>query len=237
MTAHRVLLWDFDGTLGQRPGHWSGAVLEALDASRPGHGYQQAQIAKVLWTGFPWHDPDTVHLHLGDPNAWWQHMSAVLTSALMRLGLTRSHATRAAALVRERYTDPAGWLLYDDTIPALTELSRRGWRHVVLSNHVPELPAIIKSLGLAPHLAAIVNSASTGYEKPHPQAFRLALAAADRPDRIWMIGDNPTADIAGARAAGIDAILVRTSNPGLRHHAPDLTTVPDLITAADGVAR
>jgi putative hydrolase of the HAD superfamily len=139
--------------------------------------------------------------------------------------------------VRERYTDPAGWLLYDDTIPALTELSRRGWRHVVLSNHVPELPAIIKSLGLAPHLAAIVNSASTGYEKPHPQAFRLALAAADRPDRIWMIGDNPTADIAGARAAGIDAILVRTSNPGLRHHAPDLTTVPDLITAADGVAR
>lgn len=231
VTADRVLLWDFDGTLAQRPGHWSGAILEALDASLPGHGYQRAKIAAAMATGYPWHQPDIAHPHLSDPQAWWEHMSAVLASALTGLGLGQSDARGATALVRDRYTDPAGWQLYPDTIPALTELSRRGWRHAVLSNHVPELPAIIESLGLAPFLAVIINSASTGYEKPHPQAFRLALAAAGYPEEVWMIGDNPVADIAGARAAGIRAILVRSPNPGLPDYAPDLTTVADLIAA------
>jgi FMN phosphatase YigB (HAD superfamily) len=46
-----------------------------------------------------------------------------------------------------------------------------------------------------------------------------------------MIGDNPVADIAGAREAGINAILVRTPDPGVPHYAPDLTHIAAIITA------
>ena len=54
-----------------------------------------------------------------------------------------------------------------------------------------------------------MNPAETGYEKPHSEAFSLARMAAGNPATIWMVGDNPKADIAGAEAAGIPAILVR----------------------------
>lgn len=63
----------------------------------------------------------------------------------------------------------------------LSELRKRGWRHVVLSNDVPELGAIMTHLGLDGLIEATVNSAQTGYEKPHPEAFALARRAAGDP--------------------------------------------------------
>lgn len=233
MPGERVLLWDFDGTLGHRSGRWSGTVLEVLDLEYPGHGHRQQQISAALAGGYPWSRPDEAHHHLSEPDAWWRQMTGVIGEALGRVGLPPAAAAHAAGLVRARYTDPVHWRLYEDTAPALAELTGRGWRHAVLSNHVPELTMLIESLGIARHFEVIVNSAVIGYEKPHPEAFRLALAAAGQPERVWMIGDNPAADIAGARAAGIDAVLVRTPDPGLPYHAPDLTTLPDLISAAE----
>lgn len=39
--------------------------------------------------------------------------------------------------------------------------------------------------------------------------FQLALAEAGDPHHVWMVGDNAVADVAGAQAVGIPAILVR----------------------------
>jgi ribonucleotide monophosphatase NagD (HAD superfamily) len=47
-----------------------------------------------------------------------------------------------------------------------------------------------------------------------------------------MVGDNPTADVAGAEAIGIPAILVRT-NGTARRTARDVATAARLIVAAD----
>ena len=80
---------------------------------------------------------------------------------------------------------------------------------MIVSNHVPELPALVEDLGLAGWFDAVVTSARVGFEKPHPRLFAAARAVSPDP-RIWMIGDNPIADVAGARSVGIDAILVRT---------------------------
>jgi FMN phosphatase YigB (HAD superfamily) len=115
----------------------------------------------------------------------------------------------------------------------LSKLRERGWRHVVLSNHVPELGAIITHLGLDLLVEATVNSAQTGYEKPHPEAFALARRAAGDPATIWMVGDNTTADVAGAEAAGIPAILVRregTDAQEATRRAPDLYRVEVFLT-------
>ena len=63
---------------------------------------------------------------------------------------------------------------------------------------------------------AVVKFALTGYEKPHPEAFAAGRRAAGEPDELWMVGDNAVADIEGATAAGIPAILVRRDGaPGL----------------------
>jgi putative hydrolase of the HAD superfamily len=192
VTADGVLLWDFDGTLGVRQGKWSLVLLEALDSTAPGSGFTRAEIAAELSSGFPWHEHGRGHPELCDPDAWWAHMAKILSHALARLGVSPDTAERAAGLVRSLYPDPAYWRLFDDAAPALDELSGRGWRHVLVSNHVPELEGILASLGIADRFVAIINSAVTGYEKPHREAFRLALAAAGQPKRVWMIGDSLT---------------------------------------------
>ncbi|MFF1905973.1 HAD family hydrolase [Kitasatospora sp. NPDC058218] len=126
------------------------------------------------------------------------------------------------------------WSLYPHALHVLDALSAAGWQHVVVSNHVPELPAILAATELAPRLAAVVNSADTGYEKPRPEAFRLAQQAAADTGRMWMVGDNPHADIAGARAAGIDAIWVQRPYPA---DTPDLRAVVRLILDQPTPAR
>jgi len=156
-------------------------------------------------------------------------MAGVLSRALARLGVSPDTAGRAAGLVRSLYPDPAYWRLFDDAVPALDELSGRGWRHVLVSNHVPELEEILACLGIPGRFQAIINSAVTGYEKPHPEAFRLALAAAGQPTRVWMIGDSLAADVAGAQSAGIDAILVRSATPAARYQAEGLLGILPIV--------
>jgi putative hydrolase of the HAD superfamily len=82
---------------------------------------------------------------------------------------------------------------------------------VIVSNHVPELASLVDGLGLARWFDAVVTSAEVGYEKPHPRLFEAARAVTPR-GSIWMIGDNPIADFAGARSVGINAVLVRTDH-------------------------
>jgi putative hydrolase of the HAD superfamily len=94
---------------------------------------------------------------------------------------------------------------------------------VILSNHVPELEGIVEALGLSNVIDAVVNSARTGYEKPHPEAYAAGRAAAGDPDELWMVGDNHVADVAGAEAAGIRAILVRGDGTTLEQAAEQIS--------------
>jgi FMN phosphatase YigB (HAD superfamily) len=220
---HRLLLWDFDGTLGYRPGLWRGCLVETLDEHAPDHGIESDQLRPFLRDGFPWHQPDIAHPELCDPDAWWQQIERLITNAFVGVGIDEEQANKLARHARYRFIDPGhGWRLFDDTLPVLDRLAADGWRHAILSNHVPELPDLVAGLGLADVIQVVHTSALTGYEKPHPEAFRNALRANGDPDEVWMIGDNPTADVAGAEAAGIRAILVRTDSPDVPRRARDL---------------
>ncbi len=166
-------------------------------------------LIPFLKDGFPWHTPDVPHPQLSTGIAWWQHLRDLLARAFIGVGFSVERASELAAHVRDFYLDPVRWRVFSDTVPVLTALRESGWRHVIVSNHVPELADLVDQLGLGTLIEATVNSAVTGYEKPHPEMFELGRAAAGDPEEIWMIGDNPHADVAGAEAVGIPAILVR----------------------------
>jgi putative hydrolase of the HAD superfamily len=131
-----------------------------------------------------------------------------------------------ARAVRRTYLDPKRWRLYEDTFPALEGLSYSGWKHVLLTNHVPKLPDIADRLGLGHHVERIFNSAQIGYEKPHPEPFRSVLDALDGTKEIWMIGDNADG---GARAAGIPAILVSKRRRGVEPYCEDLGGIAAIV--------
>ena len=131
--------------------------------------------------------------------------------------------------MRPTYLNPDRWRLFDDTLTALEALTGDGWRHVILSNHVPELSGLVEGLGLSGRFERIFNSALTGYEKPHPQAFRLVLEAFPDAGPRWMIGDSLRADVRGAEAVGIPAVLVRRYHADAERCAEALGDLPGII--------
>jgi putative hydrolase of the HAD superfamily len=209
----RVVMWDFDGTLAHRPGRWSRCLAQSLAAVAAEAAVTEESLKPGLRDGFPWHRPDQPHDHLSDSDLWWAGLRPLLLASYAGAGVDRSIAERAASRVRDDYPDPRFWTVFDDTVPALTAARAAGWCNVIVSNHVPELPQLIKDLGLADHFTAVINSASAGWEKPNPELFHLALARSGHPEAVRMIGDNPIADIAGAEAVGIPGVLVRTVGP------------------------
>jgi putative hydrolase of the HAD superfamily len=220
-----LVLWDFDGTLAERPGMWRGCLVEVLEAHEPGAPADADALIPFLRDGFPWHRPDVAHPELCEPEAWWGHVLPLLSGAYEGIGLAPERAGELAALARAQYVDAsAGWRMFDDTVPALELLSERGWRHVILSNHVPELGGIVEGLGLGDVVDDVLCSAVIGYEKPHPEAFAAALRSRRDGDPVWMVGDNPEADVAGACAAGIPAVLVRGEGVGLLEAAEVILT-------------
>jgi putative hydrolase of the HAD superfamily len=224
----KAVLWDFDETLAHRAGGWSQMLVDLLDEESPHHGWTARGIAPHLSRGFPWHEWERPHPELANPGAWWSHLCGVLGTALGNAGVAAPLTDRVLASVPAEYTRLDRWSVFPDVVPALERLAERGWLHVVVSNHCPELPDLASNLGIARHFTAILTSAATGFEKPHPEAYALGLRAAGNPDLAWMVGDSVEADIRGAVQCGIPGVLVRRPGPG-RDAIPDLRAAAELI--------
>jgi len=202
-----------------------------LDRAYPGHPFTRDQIAPHLRSGFPWHNPERAHTYITSADQWWAALEPLFERVFAALEIESTQARALARQVRPVYCNPARWRLFDDTLSALDDLSNRGWRHVILSNHVPELAEFVAALGLDSRIATIFNSAVVGYEKPHPQIFREALSFIGNGGPTWMIGDNYDADILGAAAVGIPGILVRKLHEDAQRYSDDLTQIIAIVEA------
>jgi putative hydrolase of the HAD superfamily len=228
----KAVLWDFDETLARPSRGWSQTLVDLLDRESPGHSITPAALLPGLSRGYPWHDWERAHLQLNDPREWWAVVRAVLEDALVDAGVDEPLADRVAAAAPAEYTRLDHWSVFPDVVSALERLTANGWRHVIVSNHCPELPQISWGLGLARHFDAILTSAAIGYDKPNPEIYALGLRAAGNPDAVWMVGDNPEADIAGAARCGIPGILVRRAAPGMVC-AADVAAAAEMIIGGD----
>jgi putative hydrolase of the HAD superfamily len=115
---------------------------------------------------------------------------------------------------------------FADVRPALAAARAAGRRLVVVSNWDVSLDEVLDRLGLAPMLDGIVTSAAVGARKPSPEIFERALAIAGvAAHEAVHVGDSLAEDVAGARAAGIEAVLIkRDASPG----PPGVRTVATL---------
>jgi 2-haloalkanoic acid dehalogenase type II len=93
---------------------------------------------------------------------------------------------------------------FADVLPALQQLRAR-YRLATLSNGNADLARI----GLAHHFEISLHAAALGCAKPDPRAYEaLAAALTMRPEEILFVGDEPQADVAGPRAAGMKTVWV-----------------------------
>ena len=128
--------------------------------------------------------------------------AAVLADALA-LGAGKRPAVRASMLAALSFR------AQPDAVPALRAVRERGTRLVVASNWDCSLGRALAEAGLAPLVDAVVASAEVGAAKPDPAVLEVALDAVgvDAADAVH-VGDSLAQDVAGARAAGIRAVLV-----------------------------
>ena len=90
-----------------------------------------------------------------------------------------------------------------------TELKRRGYRIGVVSNAEGRVEQDLGSAGYAGLLETVVDSHVVGVAKPDPRIFEICLEriGGRAADAIY-VGDVPAFDVDGARAAGIDPVLI-----------------------------
>ena len=92
---------------------------------------------------------------------------------------------------------------------ALARMRDRGLMLVVVSNSDGTAERSLEAAGLRPYLDLVIDSAIVGYEKPDARIFEHALrASGSQPERTLHVGDLYHADVTGARAAGIHALLL-----------------------------
>lgn len=112
--------------------------------------------------------------------------------------------------VGELFRAAEAWHVFPEVRGVLDRISEAGIRCTVISNWVWGLPELLHDLDLAGHFEHVVVSARVGYEKPNPGIFRHALALTGVPgSQAVHVGDNPAADVSGARSVGIRPILIR----------------------------
>ena len=92
---------------------------------------------------------------------------------------------------------------------ALARFRALGLRLVVVSNSDGTCERLLGQLGLREPFHAVLDSAVVGHEKPDPRIFEHALGVAGSPpERVVHVGDLFHADVTGARAAGLHAVLL-----------------------------
>ena len=216
----RAVLFDVDFTIA-RPGPELGPEGYerlgrrfglSLDPAR----YDDARAAAVVDLK---RHPELDH----DDEVW-----VAFTAAIIRgMGGSGDRAEECARAMTRAWEHAHNFDLYDDVLPVLSDLRRRGLELGLVSNTGRDLPRFVAHHGL--DVDAVVASGAHGKTKPHPTIFRAVLDKLGvEPERAAMVGDSIDDDVEGARALGMTAFLLDREgrHPGFEPRLPTLLALP-----------
>ncbi len=223
----RAVIFDWGGTL------------------TPWHTIDHAQL---------WHDVCLPHY----PDGGHAEIARAIAAAERELWLAaeREHSSATVLGIFERagLAPPAGELLagylsafepHTLTDPQaaglLRALRERGIRTGVLSNTMwPRSwhEDVFRRDGVLDLIDGAVYSSEIGWTKPHPEAFRAAMAAVGvtEPGECVFVGDRPFDDVFGAKSIGMRAVLIpHSEEPGHDAAEPDavISSLSELLPLID----
>jgi len=131
----------------------------------------------------------------------------LFTERIIR-GMGGEGDTYAAAVEMEsRWSRSAHFELYDDALPVVELLADRGLMIGLLSNSSRDLDEFVAHHRL--RADAVLTSHAHGKTKPHESIFRAMLELLGvAPAEAVMVGDTIEDDVEGARAVGMQAVLL-----------------------------
>jgi 2-haloalkanoic acid dehalogenase type II len=137
------------------------------------------------------------------PETWIAHNRRALT----RSGFT-GDISAAAEIIENTFLND-GWTVFSDVTDTLSSLRDQRYKLGIISNWPSTLEKTLERSGLRSYFSVVVGSGNVGYAKPHPQIFRIAADQMGvRPGEALYVGDSVEYDVAGARAAGMNVVLL-----------------------------
>ena len=119
---------------------------------------------------------------------------------------------------------------YPEVPAVLARLRAGGARLAVVSNWDISLHDVLERTGLRPLVDAVVISAELGVAKPDPAIFRAALDRLGAgPDGALHVGDSLENDVAGSRAAGLEAVLVARNGAAAPEGVRTVASLAELV--------
>ncbi len=114
------------------------------------------------------------------------------------------------------FARPEAWSCFEEVPAVLTELKGAGYRLALASNYDRRLHAVCDGIAVLRDFDLRVISSEVGCRKPGRRFFEaLVDRAGCRPEEVLVVGDDDANDVAGARQAGLAAVLVnRRGQPG-----------------------
>ncbi|HEY6796873.1 MAG TPA: HAD family hydrolase [Kineosporiaceae bacterium] len=160
----------------------------------------------------------------------WQRIrggggSAHLAEVLAAAGVDLDHPGHLAGLAAyEEFWEPHT-VTDPDVVPLFTGLRSRGVRVGVLSNTIWSREyheRVFTRDGVLGLVDGAVYTSEIDHAKPHPEAFRAAMAVVgvDDPAACVYVGDRPFEDVHGAQRVGMRAVLVPHSDIPVDQQVP-----------------
>ena len=133
-------------------------------------------------------------------------------SIIEHMGGRGPEVVNAARDIYQAWAGNHHFEMYDDVEPVLRTLVEQGFIVGAISNSHRSLDAFLEHFSLHGLIHSHVSSKEHGYLKPHISIFEEALARAGAEAATSvMVGDSLKADVHGALAAGMRAVLLRRS--------------------------
>jgi len=148
-------------------------------------------------------------------------------SLLRAAGLPEGAVAPVLAAMQAGHAESSLWRVpLEGVFDTLRGLGARGVRSAVVSNSDGRVREKLAALGLTAHVEFVLDSFEEGVEKPDPEIFRRALRRLGvAPERAAYIGDIYSIDAVGARAAGLQPVLI---DPTGAYAASDCATITSL---------
>jgi putative hydrolase of the HAD superfamily len=139
-----------------------------------------------------------------------ERATAYLEALFLLAGVPQARLAEVRGCLARMHQEQHLWsAVPEPTRRALARLKGAGLALGVVSNSEGRVEEALVAAGLRQYFEVIVDSALVGIEKPDPRIFQAALAALGvLPDETLYVGDLYEVDVIGARAAGIEPVLI-----------------------------
>ncbi|HKG33217.1 MAG TPA: HAD family hydrolase, partial [Gemmatimonadales bacterium] len=157
--------------------------------------------------------------------------AAYLESLFLLSGVPPESLDRVRDCLSRMHSERHLWsMLAERSAESLARLRQAGLKLGVVSNSDGRVEQALAAAGVRHYFDVVIDSTLLGVEKPDPRIFHAALEALGvAPEEALYVGDLYDIDVLGARAAGLDAVLLASHEPVTGLDCRVTSSIPDLV--------